>query len=328
MYYDTVGDPGRKKVDVWRQSSFDDGVTWSAAVKVTSAQTDETAAGADSVNQLGDYNSLSGTGGVFFPSWTDRRSNAREEIWTAKVTDPFCMATGAPAIGAVTASGPNQIQVAWGNGSPASTAFNLYRAVGTCAAHGAFTRIAGPVAGSPQSDGAVSGGTTYAYQVTGIDATGNCESAPSACAAATATGACTAGACTPAPADSGLDFYTVAPCRLIDTRNPDGPLAGPALQAGAERTFVLAGSCGVPSTAKALAVNVTAVSPTASGLLSLFPADQTVPIASTINFVPAVATRANNAIISLAGDASGGIKVQNSSTGTVHLLLDVVGYFQ
>jgi hypothetical protein len=329
MYYDTVGDPGRKKVDVWRQSSFDDGVTWSAAVKVTSAQTDETAASADSYNQFGDYNSLSGIGGVFFPSWTDRRSNTREEIWTAKVTDPFCTATGAPAIGAATATGPNQIQVTWGNGSPASAAFNLYRAVGTCATHGAFTRIAGPVAGSPQADGAVSGGTTYSYQVTGLDATGNCESAPSGCAQATATGACTlAGACTPPPVDSGLDFYTVAPCRLIDTRNPDGPLAGPALQAGAERPFVLTGNCGVPSTAKALAVNVTAVSPAAGGLLSLFPADQTAPIASTINFVPTVATRANNAIISLAGDASGGIKVKNSSAGTVHFLLDVVGYFQ
>src|SRR5262249_4515370 len=90
MYYDTGGDPGRKKVDVWVQSSFDDGVTWTPAVKVTSAQTDETVSGADSGNQFGDYNGLSGIGGQFFPSWTDRRNNAREEIWTAKVTDVAC----------------------------------------------------------------------------------------------------------------------------------------------------------------------------------------------------------------------------------------------
>src|SRR4029453_4714170 len=77
IYYDTVGDPGRKKVDVWYQSSFDDGVTWSAAVKVTSAQTDETSAGAEFGNQFGDYNGLSGIAGLFFPSWTDRRNNAR-----------------------------------------------------------------------------------------------------------------------------------------------------------------------------------------------------------------------------------------------------------
>src|SRR3954468_17765223 len=48
--------------------------------------TDETVTGADSGNQFGDYNSLSGFGNSFFPSWTDRRNNAKEEIWTAKIT--------------------------------------------------------------------------------------------------------------------------------------------------------------------------------------------------------------------------------------------------
>ncbi|MEP7009923.1 MAG: sialidase family protein [Acidobacteriota bacterium] len=88
MYYDTVGDTGRKKSDVWYQSSSDDGVTWSAPLKVTTAQTDETIAGANSGNQYGDYNSLSGTLGKFFPVWTDRRSGAKEEIWTAPIIDP------------------------------------------------------------------------------------------------------------------------------------------------------------------------------------------------------------------------------------------------
>ena len=39
--------------------------------------TDETIAGADSGNQYGDYNSLSGYAGTFFPSWTDRRNGAQ-----------------------------------------------------------------------------------------------------------------------------------------------------------------------------------------------------------------------------------------------------------
>ncbi|HEX4965925.1 MAG TPA: hypothetical protein VF173_34265 [Thermoanaerobaculia bacterium] len=190
MYYDTVGDPGRKKVDVWLQSSFDDGVTWSPAMKVTSMQTDETTAGADSGNQFGDYNSISGIAGQFFPSWTDRRNSGHEEIWTAKVTDVACTPTGAPAIGTATASAPNQVQVTWGNGTPASTTFNVYRANGTCAAPGPFTRVASALAGSPYTDSTVSGGSTYAYQVKGVDATGNCESVPSGCVQATATGAC------------------------------------------------------------------------------------------------------------------------------------------
>ena len=51
VYYDTVDDAGRLKTDLWYQASFDDGVTWPPAVKVTTAQTDETAASADSGNQ-------------------------------------------------------------------------------------------------------------------------------------------------------------------------------------------------------------------------------------------------------------------------------------
>ncbi|MGE5385097.1 MAG: sialidase family protein, partial [Betaproteobacteria bacterium] len=84
IYYDTVGDPGRKKTDVWMQVSDDDGATWQKAFKVTSAQTDE-ASGGDSGNQYGDYNGLSGVNGNFFPSWTDRRNGHDEEIWSAEV---------------------------------------------------------------------------------------------------------------------------------------------------------------------------------------------------------------------------------------------------
>ncbi len=43
-----------------------------------------------------------------------------------------------------------------------------------------------------------------------------------------------------------LDFYTLSPCRVVDTRNPAGPQGGPALPAHASRTFTLAGQCGVP----------------------------------------------------------------------------------
>ncbi|MEO6325435.1 MAG: sialidase family protein [Thermoanaerobaculia bacterium] len=88
IYYDTVNDAGRKKVDVFYQLSTDGGATFAAAVKTTTATTDETSAGADSGNQYGDYNSLSGYAGTFFPSWTDRRSGGKEEIWTVPVSEP------------------------------------------------------------------------------------------------------------------------------------------------------------------------------------------------------------------------------------------------
>ncbi len=71
------------------QTSNDDGQTWSTAAKLTSARSDETTAGADG-NQYGDYNGLSGHTGKFFPSWTDRRSGGREEIWTAPIIIDPC----------------------------------------------------------------------------------------------------------------------------------------------------------------------------------------------------------------------------------------------
>ena len=84
VYYDTVGDSGRKKTDVWMQSSTDNGSTWSAAIKVTTAETDETAPGFNR-NQYGDYIGLTGHADQCFACWTDRRSGGVEEIWGARI---------------------------------------------------------------------------------------------------------------------------------------------------------------------------------------------------------------------------------------------------
>ena len=78
-----------------------------------------------------------------------------------------------------------------GSGAPPSTTFNVYRAVGTCASPGTFGLVGSALAGSPFTDNTVSGGTTYAYHVRGVDSTGGCESAASSCVQATATGTCT-----------------------------------------------------------------------------------------------------------------------------------------
>ncbi|HEX4959924.1 MAG TPA: hypothetical protein VF173_03730 [Thermoanaerobaculia bacterium] len=189
-YYDTVADPRRRKTDVWFQSSHDDGVTWSAATKLTSAPTDESVETAEPNNQYGLHNGLSGVAGQFFATWTDRRTNGSEEIWGAGIREAVCTNPGAPVAGTAASVGVNQVQVTWGNGSPSASRFNVYRAPGTCAAPGAFTRVGTAVAGSTLVDTDVSGGSTYAYQVRGTDASGVCESAPSGCMQVTATGAC------------------------------------------------------------------------------------------------------------------------------------------
>lgn len=125
-----------------------------------------------------------------------------------------------------------------------------------------------------------------------------------------------------------LNFFTVSPCRIVDTRTDAGSNGGPALQPGAQRNFPLAGACGVPTSAIALSVNVTITEPGAAGDLRLFPAGLPLPLVSTINF-QAGQTRANNAVVSLGAAADAGqITVQSDCSSTVQFILDVNGYFE
>jgi hypothetical protein len=129
---------------------------------------------------------------------------------------------------------------------------------------------------------------------------------------------------TPPPAGG---FYTVPPCRLVDTRNPAGPRGGPALLPSSRRNFTLTSACGVPSTARAVSVNLAVTGSTAAGFLSLFPGNGIPPLTTSINFSTGQ-TRANNAVALLATDGTGSLAVLNGGAGTVHFILDVNGYFQ
>lgn len=127
---------------------------------------------------------------------------------------------------------------------------------------------------------------------------------------------------------SGLRFYTVAPCRLIDTRRPTGTWGGPALQGGgATRSFPVDAQCGVPNGAIAIAGNVTVVGPTGRGDLRIFPMGIPAPTISSINFNSG-RTRANNVIVAMNGNPIGSITVQCDMTGTTNMLFDINGYFQ
>ncbi len=122
------------------------------------------------------------------------------------------------------------------------------------------------------------------------------------------------------------DFYTLAPCRLLDTRNAYGPYGGPAMLPG-QRILKATGQCGIPITAKALAVNITAYNPTVSGNLRFFPGDTDPNSSSVINFQAGV-TRANNAMVMLASSGSGALGIYNSASTGVDVLVDVFGYYQ
>lgn len=188
MYYDTVGDPGRKKTDVYFQTSTNDGVSWSTTQKITSMMTDETIAGANSGNQYGDYNGMSGYAGVFFPVWTDRRSGGSEEIWTASVTGGAgCTPPSAPTGLSATATSSSQINLSW-TGVGGGATYNVYRST---TSGGPYTQIASGLSATSYSNTGLSASTTYYYVVRSFI---SCESGNSSQASATTQsggGSCT-----------------------------------------------------------------------------------------------------------------------------------------
>ena len=126
-------------------------------------------------------------------------------------------------------------------------------------------------------------------------------------------------------ADGPFQFYPLSPCRVVDTRLANATNGGPILDANA-RTFSIRGNCGVPTTAKAVSLNVTVAKPTDKSWITMWPSNVSKPDVSTINFDATDWAIANGAITPL-GTATGDLTVHNFK-GTVHLILDVVGYFQ
>jgi hypothetical protein len=122
-------------------------------------------------------------------------------------------------------------------------------------------------------------------------------------------------------------FNTLTPCRILDTRDPDGALAGPSLEPGQDRAFAVSTVCGIPPTAKSLSVNVTVSGSAAPGYLTLHAGDVAASLTSSISLRPGL-TRANNAIVPLSIYGSCSFGVLNASAGTVDVVVDVNGYFE
>ncbi len=174
--------------------------------------------------------------------------------------------------------------------------------------------------GGVAATGVVASGSTSLTAVTGPHATGLADVTVTIPGPASAT---LGQGFFYAPPPAATSYYTVTPCRLLDTRTPT---YAPALAPSERRVWTVTGRCGIPAAASALALNITVVAPTASGFIRLAPGNGLTE-SSAINFRTGQ-TRGNNALIMLSTDATGGIAATNGSTGTVHLILDVAGYFQ
>jgi hypothetical protein len=125
---------------------------------------------------------------------------------------------------------------------------------------------------------------------------------------------------------TGGRFYTVPPCRLIDTRNAAGARGGPALPANSSRSFPVTGACNIPSDAKAVSGNLTAITPSVAGFLNVYPTGSATSI-SLLSF-RAGQIRANNMTLKLPTNGSGGLTFQNGSAAATNFLFDVNGYFR
>jgi subtilisin family serine protease/sugar lactone lactonase YvrE len=127
----------------------------------------------------------------------------------------------------------------------------------------------------------------------------------------------------PPGASGALNFYPVAPCRIADTRNPDGPFGGPEMEAGAARSFpVPSSACGIPPSAAAYSMNVTVVPDGPLSYLTAWPTGSGQPFVSTLNALDG-AIVANAAIV----PAGPGGAISVYVTNRTHVVLDINGYF-
>jgi hypothetical protein len=127
------------------------------------------------------------------------------------------------------------------------------------------------------------------------------------------------------PAPGGLNFYTLPPCRLADTRNATGIFGGPTMGPNTTRAFPLSqGSCGLPATpgAQAYSLNMTVVPQGVLAYLSTWPAGGPQPLVSTLNAFKGQVV-ANAAIVPAGGAGSIDVYV----TSTTDVVIDTNGYF-
>jgi hypothetical protein len=141
-----------------------------------------------------------------------------------------------------------------------------------------------------------------------------------------------------------LQFYSVTPCRIADTRNPVGVNGGPILSHGVVRNFAVytaPANCGLPNdgTVKAVTLNITVVNPSSQGHLTAYPycagspavCNPQIPVVSTINYAAGEPALGNGAIVPITNDASFQVSVLPVLSGagqTVHVIIDITGYFK
>jgi hypothetical protein len=128
----------------------------------------------------------------------------------------------------------------------------------------------------------------------------------------------------------GSAFNGLNPARLLDTRpehvtiDGQGAGGGPVAAGAVINVTVLSRGGVATSGVGAVALNVTVTEPSRSGYVTAYPTGVTPPTASNLNFTIG-STTPNMVIVELG--AGGQVSLLNGSAGTVHLVVDVLGWF-
>ena len=134
--------------------------------------------------------------------------------------------------------------------------------------------------------------------------------------------------------NNDLVYTPIAPCRILDTRST---VAG-AIAANSTRSFLAINSgsftsqggsatdCGTLGlSATAVAINLTAVTPTIAGYATAYPYGTAQPLASSINYTAGAIV--NNALIVQIPNPLSTFDFTLYTFGQAHYVADIVGYF-
>ena len=124
-------------------------------------------------------------------------------------------------------------------------------------------------------------------------------------------------------------YVPITPCRVMDTRPAPDNVGARSTPLAAQETHTISvlgsnGECTIPLDASAVAMNITAVNPSDASYLTVFPADATRPLASSLNWVIGQGATPNAVTSDVSAD--GKVSFFNNA-GNVDVIADIVGYF-
>jgi hypothetical protein len=133
--------------------------------------------------------------------------------------------------------------------------------------------------------------------------------------------------------DRALSFYVLdQPLRLLDTRVVDPCPVRPCglpIQDGEARYIQAQLNASIPPGARAVVVTLTAVDATSNGRLVLYNPQAGLPAVTSLSFGPGLASSAGaTSALGVLPHPDLAVWARVSGGGTVHVIIDVVGYFQ